>query len=427
MNTTAFAGHARLCGAVAVIIVGWLALAPCVAAASAADAGSNTTYLEFSVAPRPLTTWGLTLRREPKAFQKEPDTGGRKVCRGSFNLETGADEGTAFLWDYTKGKIYLDLNHNRDLTDDPQGNLSCPVSRYNYYVQSFMNVQLKVKTARGNYPVTLDITLYAPEGNRLNGSAGIRSFWEGRLSLGGRDYQIGRIDRVPGQFGMENEGALLLRPWEQRSQPWDLMNGNLAAFDFTQNLFFAGRAYRVDCLLVERDQEPRFKVSFREKEAELGELKLTGQYIDRLVLSAKRQRQRAPLNAGKVNEDSSSFTVVLDQPPATVKVPAGEYETCRVFLRSGGVAAYNELRYYNNSKTVSVSANNTQPTVLAIGGPLTNSVTASARGKDLSLNYCLLGGGGETYQLATVDRSRPPRFVIYKNGQRIHSGQFEFG
>ncbi len=427
MNLTASAAHVRFRVGLCSFAVACLTLARPLTAVSAADAGSNTTFLEFAVAPRPLTIWALTLTSEPKAYQREPDTGGRKVCRASFSFGYGG-EATAVLWDYTKGRIYIDLNHNRDLTDDPQGILSCPVSRYNYYYQSFTNVPLRLKTSRGTYPVCVDLNLYAPESNRLSGNAGIRSFWEGKISLHDHEYQVGRIDRDPGQVGRDNEGALLLRPWEQRQQPWDLMNGNLDAFDYTQNLFFGGQAYRVDCLLVEQDQQAKFKISFREKETELGELKLTGQFIDRMVLAATRQRQGSLPSTRKPSETTSTFTVVLDRPVGTVKVPVGEYGQYRVFLRSGGVSAYNETGNYNNYQAaVRILADPAKAAVLAAGGPLTNSVTAAARGKDLSLNYRLLGGGGETYQLATLDRRRPPRFVIYKNDKRIHSGQFEFG
>lgn len=424
MNTTASAGDTRLRVAVCIWVAGWIALAQPLSVVAASDGGWSTAYLDFTVSAQPVALWTLSLNREAKAFQKEPNTSGRKVCRGSFSFGDVGGEPTAFLWDYTRGKIYVDLNHNRDLTDDPQGALSCPVSRYNYYVQSFTNLQLTVSTPRGLYPLCVDLRLYGPDGNGLAGNAGVRSFWAGRMTLGNRDYQVGRIDRVPGQFGRDNEGALLLRPWEERGEPFDLMNGSLDAFDYTQNLFFGGQGYRVDCLLVEQDQKTKFKVSFREKEAELGEVKLTGEFIERLVFAAKRERQRS--FATTRPENRSGFTVVLDRPEGVVRVPVGEYEQCRVSVKSGGVSAYNEFNYYNSSGTA-VTVSSSQPAVVGTGGPLTNSVLVSAHGKNLSLNYRLLGGGGEAYQLAKLDRSRPPRFVIYRNGARVHSGKFEFG
>ncbi len=67
------------------------------------------------------------------------------------------------------------------------------------------------------------------------------------------------------------------------------------------------------------------------------------------------------------------------------------------------------------------------PVVLSVGGPLTNSVTATRHGPDLRLDYRLVGAGGKIYQLANQNRSQPPEFAIYKGGRKIASGKFEFG
>jgi len=424
MNTAAYAGGNGFRASCSLFLIGLVAAVHTSPVFAAADAGANTAYLEYTVASQPLRLWGITLTPEPKAFQKEPDTGGRRVCRASFSFADRSGEATAFLWDYTKGKLYLDLNHNRDLTDDPEGVLSCPVSRFSYYYQSFTNAQLKVKTPRGICPVCLDLNLYGPEGNRLSGNAARRSYWEGKISLGGREYQVGRVDE-PGKLGLDNEGFLLLRPWEQRQEPWDLINGSLDAVAYSQNLFLNGQAYRVDCSWVLQDEKPRFKIAFREKQVELGELKLTGQFIERLVLTGAKPRRS--INNKQAAETSTVFTVLLDRPENVVKIPIGEYQQGRVSLKSGGVSAHNEVIYGGSQAAIKIVANPTDVPILAAGGPLTNSVGVQSRGRELSLNYRLLGGGGENYQLTPVNRDRPPRFVVYKGDKAIHSGRFEFG
>jgi hypothetical protein len=67
------------------------------------------------------------------------------------------------------------------------------------------------------------------------------------------------------------------------------------------------------------------------------------------------------------------------------------------------------------------------PATLDIGGPLTNSVAVARHGSDLTLNYQLLGAGGQRYQLASVNRQHPPEFAIFHGGKKIASGDFEFG
>ncbi|HEY5911430.1 MAG TPA: hypothetical protein VJA21_12590, partial [Verrucomicrobiae bacterium] len=218
-----------------------------------------------------------------------------------------------------------------------------------------------------------------------------------------------------------------LRPWERREQAWDLSSGGLDAFGFSPNLFFDGQAYRVDCSFLQQDGVSKFRISFREKEAELGELKLTGKFIDRLVLAGARQNAARIPGRKQPPEKPAVFTVVLDHPEPVVKVPVGEYAQCQVSLKSGEVSAHYQADYAGSLPAVNIVASGTNLAVLAAGGPLTNSVIAQPNGQNLGLTYRLLGAGGVSYQLSRQDRSHPPRFVVYKGGKTFHSGQFEFG
>ena len=65
--------------------------------------------------------------------------------------------------------------------------------------------------------------------------------------------------------------------------------------------------------------------------------------------------------------------------------------------------------------------------VLAVGGPLTNSVSAAHRGRNLLLSYRLIGAGGGEYWLEAGRDGKPPQVTIRKSGKKIGSGQFEFG
>jgi hypothetical protein len=65
--------------------------------------------------------------------------------------------------------------------------------------------------------------------------------------------------------------------------------------------------------------------------------------------------------------------------------------------------------------------------VLAVGGPLTNCVSATRRGRNLRLSYRLIGAGGGEYWLENGGDMKPPQFAVGKSGKGIGSGQFEFG
>jgi len=72
----------------------------------------------------------------------------------------------------------------------------------------------------------------------------------------------------------------------------------------------------------------------------------------------------------------------------------GTYSQCQVQLAQGGAEAYRESSRYGGSpgdKGTTVTA--TKPTVLTVGGPLTNSVAVNRHGRALDLSYQLSGWG----------------------------------
>ena len=68
-----------------------------------------------------------------------------------------------------------------------------------------------------------------------------------------------------------------------------------------------------------------------------------------------------------------------------------------------------------------------RPAVLAVGGPLTNCVFATHRGRNLLLSYRLIGAGGGAYWLDRWDNWKQPRFTVGNSGKTIGSGEFEYG
>jgi hypothetical protein len=157
--------------------------------------------------------------------------------------------------------------------------------------------------------------------------------------------------------------------------------------------------------------EARLALQWTEQSVPLGELKITGQYISRLVLSGAQ-------NPGQ-------YLVVLDHPAASVQIPLGSYDRPDIVLEEKGAVAYCEQPRSQEGGQISVDGKT--PAVLNAGGPLTNSVKASRQGRELSLDYVLLGAGGDAYTLAAEDRTKPPSFAIYKGGKVIGSGDFEYG
>lgn len=353
-----------------------------------------TASLEYREVNYSFINLYLQVNPVSSAFKKEPPFRGSKVARGKLQLGAGASNELAFAWDRAAGKLYLDLNRNLDLTDDPAGVFACPKGPVEYY-QSFTNVHLPLKTAVVDCQALVDLNFYGYDG--LNCSAAMRSFWQGKLILQGQELQAGVLANP-------SEGArLLLRPWNERNSAFSIANGSLETFLLPQRLFFDGQAYGLQWASEAHGNVTTMRLQFTEQESSLGELKITGKFIQRLTL------------------EGGPYPVVLDKPEAMVRVPSGTYGQASVCLKNGSVEAH--LEHFAPAR---ITVNDKTPAVFVGGGPLTNSVSISRQGKNLRLNYQLLGAGG-VYQLVSQDRSHPPEFTIYQSDKKVASGKFEFG
>lgn len=134
----------------------------------------------------------------------------------------------------------------------------------------------------------------------------------------------------------------------------------------------------------------------------VGELKLEGKYIERLVLRRKNGR-----------------TERFDQPSEIIKLPVGEYRLLESHLK-GGYKCRSSRTPYNW-----ITAAEDKPAVFKVGAPLKQTVKTQRQGRILVLNYELRGLGGEIY--TSSDRSKPPTFTVYKGDKEIASDKFEFG
>lgn len=365
--------------------------------------------LEYQETDYNVANWTVALTTRTPPFKSEPAATG-KVVRGSLNIAGDAANTLCFVWQRDAGKLFLDLNRNQDLTDDSGGVFSTQSAKSEHY-QSFTKVRLPLRTDWGRCQVLADVNLW-DYSSRPGCMLSVRSFWHGRVTLHGQDWQIGI---VPATWAGKNakksisfeDGQMLLRPWSQHNESFNAFNGSLAVVPFTRKLFVGGHAYQLDCVTKVQGAEVEPAMQFTEEKVELGALEITGKYIQRLVLSGR------------------PYLVVLDQPAGTVNVPVGDYDQADVRLEHGGTEAFSEARHRPTNQGISVDPKT--PAILAVGGPLTNSVLISRHGQELRMDYRLVGASGMFYQMADQNRSHPPEFAIYKGDKRIASGKFEFG
>jgi hypothetical protein len=376
------------------------------AAAAVPPGSSNSTpviaWLEYKETPYVIANWVVQHTLQNPPFTNEPAAAG-KTIRGFLNLPGGGGKAIPFIWQRNAGRLYLNLDHRPDFSTNAPG-VTVARADSSANVQTFTNLHLPLVSPVGERPMLADLEVY-DLGSQPYVILMVRSYWQGRVTLQGQDWQVGL---VPNILGAEEQGQLLLRSWEKRERTFTTAANGLDTIPFSRKLFLDGHAYELKSVTNTASGAAGPGLQFAEQSVALGDLKITGQYIQRLVLPG------------------GPYLVVLDQPAGVVKIPTGSYNQPDLLVGRNGTEAFS-LAGGRLPGGRRISVNDQTPAELTAGGPLTNGVTASRSGGDLVMNYHLTGVGGETYQLANDNRTHPPEFAVHQGGKKTASGQFEFG
>ncbi len=368
--------------------------------AATPEASPVTVRLEYRVTSEALIQRAVGVKPEPSPFPKEPALSKREIFRGRLLWGHASEPPLAFIWDKPQGKLYLDLNRNRDLTDDPQGVFSRGTNS-NY--QLFTNVELPRVTAAGVRPARVQLAFGSYGAGVPYASAGLVSYWEAKASLGGREWQAGVVEDVLEAKKSVAPAFLLLRPWSERERPFHLNTSSPDFAEFSTGLFFREQSYALDCRFEAQEAAPGYRLTFSPQPARLGELRVTGAFLHRLIL-----------------KEDKGLVAILDQPEGTQRIPAGNYALEEIWLRQGDTEA-------TRFKAGRITVDPARPASLTAGGPLTNSVQLADQGYNLSLRYELLGADGSTYHFPRPDYEHPPEFAIFHGTNRLAADKFRYG
>jgi len=357
--------------------------------------------LRPEVVPYELESVSWNLAQPSKPFLKEPEMSQRHAFRSILQVGQDTNNAYAVVWDQPKHKLYVDLNGNLDLTDDPVGVFS---SAGKGFQQVFTNVTLPVKTAAGLHPAILDLHLFTDaQGIWAQVQLQSRSLWQAKVALAGEEWQVAAVDNLFGREGPTAAKFLLLRPWAVRTNRVSVYDLTSGIVPFPSQLFWLGRAFHLEHRFDTGGETPVCKLELTPQQQPLTELKLSGESLYYAVLHA-----------------TNGYTVVVREPPGTLKLPQGIYTVSAVWLKKGAAEAY---RLADGPLLINATA----PTNIVLGGPLTNSVTLTRQGRKLRMDYRLVGADGGSYRLTQEDRAKPPEFTVYRGGKKVESGKFEFG
>ena len=185
--------------------------------------------------------------------------------------------GIALIWDQPKHKLYLDLNRNLDLTDDPTGAFS---STGKEFQQVLTNVTLPLKTATGLHPAILDLHLFTDaQGRWAQVRLHSRSLWQAKVAPGGEEWQVAVVDNLFGPEGPVVAKFLLLRPWAVRTNRVSFYDPTFGIIPFPSHLFWLGRPFQLGRRFETDGESPVCKLEFTPQQPPLTELKLSGEFV----------------------------------------------------------------------------------------------------------------------------------------------------
>jgi hypothetical protein len=363
---------------------------------------SNELVLRQQTVPYELASLYRNFNATNPPFAKEPELSKQSVFRSVLGFgKKETNNAIALIWDQPKSKLYLDLNRNLDLTDDPAGVFT---STNKGLQQIFPNVAVPLRTEADLHPVIVTLRLWSDgTGRQFHGQLEAHSLWEAKVGPPGEEWQVAALDDPFNPEGPVFAKFLVLRPWTARTNRLHVQVLTSGMVKFPDQLFWLGEAFHVKRGFDSENGTPLCKLRFTPQQPPLAEVKLSGESLYYAVL-----------------QDAKGYTAVLRQPPGTLKLPQGKYSAAAVWVKKGATEAY---RLGDEPLLLDATA----PTNLILGGPLTNSVTLVREGRKLNMNYQLVGADGSAYRLAQIDASKPPEFTVFRGGKKVLSGQFAFG
>jgi hypothetical protein len=342
-------------------------------------------------------------------FKKEPAYAGKHVYRGALP-SSASPNFMGFAWDKDARKLYLDLNRNLDLTDDPSGVYTAG----DYYGgQRFSNIHVE----SGNGPVAcryvFDLTLYILS-HAVFGKMTVRSGWHGAVQLDGKTYQLTVVDDLDGVF----DGGDVMLLDEESSSPIP-KEERLRALNLPEQIVLGDATYGLVYALEPGEGNPALMVTFSSISGAKGTVDLKARHVLCAML------ENAAAEAASQRPGSRQFTF-LYRPPPNIGLRAGAYSVDWVNLDAGPSGIF------TGSSETKLMVNADRAVSLSVGGePLKSTVRVKRAGKSLSLDYALVDAAGNEFRARArygpYARDPGPRFIVYKDGRAIGTGMFEYG
>jgi len=338
-------------------------------------------------------------RAEP--FTKEPDFAQREILRGT--LEIGHSEQVGFAWDSSESKLYIDLNRDDDLTNDPNGVLlSDDLSRGGNISQNFSEFPLSISTSHGKFDYRLKASL-RNYSSWKHAEFVILSGYKGMVQLPDQEWAFRVV--VPLDTDVSRS-----RDFSISSITKGSLGNRANSLPLPESVFLNSRCYDLEFEFREaEDNCPDLWCVLTEKEVPLAQLRIESPSVNQLAFG---------------NHEMLILPPLVDE---AVSVPAGDFylKTCSLKYQEDrpGVSP-------QRIRDVRIKIAQEGENVLKIGAPFQNTVRIERMGKVLKFHYELKGTGGEIYsarEITGYDDAKKPSVAIYKGDMQLATGEFEYG
>lgn len=343
----------------------------------------------------PSASFQLPLGESEIRFKKEPAYVGGQVVRSQFFVAPDRQDYIGFACDSEGGRLYLDLNRNLDLTDDPDG---IRESEPDSGGQEFLNVTLPVEQGGRQREIAVDLEIYGESWGRYT----IRSSWgSDAVALGDKTYRVAVVDDGDGKF--TSDDSLFISPVGDEFEAVD--ENKIVELQVPASLVIDGQTFALAYALS--DDGRSMELSVEPSEETRVDVALTGKGLERLVLQ------------------KDGCAALFFAPGANLSLPAGRYRA-EAWVEVGEGDKTSLWRSRSVFKNVR-EGKNQEP--WAIGGPIVGKLTYQMAGSCLTFDQAATGGDEETYSL--VSASGPtlgkPKLRVMHEGVVIHVGEFEYG
>jgi hypothetical protein len=361
--------------------------------AQTATTGASHSFLLHYAEKNVSLSSVINAGKQEVKFRKEPAFGKDQVLRRALQIGPNKNDFIGFAVDLTRRTLYLDLNQNLDLTDDPDGVYQGQGGRA---YASFANVRLNLRKNGVVRSYLLDPFYFYGRGDA--GYIAVKSSYQGEIELYGQKYWVEVQDNLDGVVNRQDQFSIAVSAEAGRA--------GYRPMPVATKLFLSGHQYQLNFTFEAGPGVSPLIANVTEISSPLGELVIDGQFIRRLVL------------------EGDAGLAILDSPTQPIFLPVGKYFVQAVYLQS---ALSKPALTSNVSRMPQFSVTAGTPYHLRVGGPLESSVTATASGNFLKLSYVLKGVGDEQYSVSNQNSGKPPGIAIYQGDRQLAAGNFQFG